>query len=415
MSESVTPQVYVADRLHALDAVRAFALLLGIALHATIPWVGIRSTTVGAESQSSVLITVFHVIHMFRMPIFFLIAGFFGRLMLERRGTKAFIRDRFKRIALPLIVGLPVVLLLSGMAILLGTLASGRGLPDLSRPPAGSDGEPRYILMHLWFLYYLIYFYASALVVRAVLNRFMDRDGRLRLALDAIARFLMRGIWGPVLLAVPLFGAFALKGWGGHPGPPALLTPDWGALAVYGTVFGFGWLLHRQRDLILDLQEHWPRYIAVAMVMTVASAWIVTAGRRGALLANGNELLVNSTALEGRTLLLHAAAYTVGTWFWMFGLVGAAVRYLSSPSPIRRYLADSSYWLYLMHVPALYFFEQLFMPFSWHWSVKYVLSIAGSIPILLLSYHYLVRTTFIGATLNGRRRLRTLAGEPASA
>src|SRR4051812_35762583 len=119
MSESVTPQVPVADRLHALDAVRAFALLLGIALHATIPWVGIRSTTVGAESQSNVLITVFHVIHMFRMPIFFLIAGFFGRMMLERRGTKAFIRDRFKRIVLPLVIGLPVVLLLTGVAILL--------------------------------------------------------------------------------------------------------------------------------------------------------------------------------------------------------------------------------------------------------------------------------------------------------
>jgi hypothetical protein len=38
--------------------------------------------------------------------------------------------------------------------------------------------------------------------------------------------------------------------------------------------------------------------------------------------------------------------------------------------------------------------------------VKYLVSIAGAVPVLLLSYHYLVRFTFIGATLNGRRQRR---------
>jgi glucans biosynthesis protein C len=362
-----------------------------------------------------VLITVFHVIHMFRMPVFFMIAGYFGRMMLERRGSKDFIRDRAKRIVLPLIVGWPVVLMLTGVAVLLGMLASGRGVADLLRPPANAPEKPQYILMHFWFLYYLIFLYAGALVVRAALIRF-DREQRLRRRLDGIVRFAMRGIWGPLLLAVPLFAVFALKGWGGHPGPPVLLLPDWGALALYGAVFGFGWLLQRQRDLILTLQNLWPVHIALAIGMTLISVWMVAAGRSGALLPTGNELLVNSTAFEShRALLLHAAAYTLGTCFWMFGLVGAAVRYLSSAGPVRRYLADSSYWLYLVHIPVLYFFQTFFAPFDWHWSIKYSLSIAGTMPILLVSYHYLVRPTFIGAVLNGRRRPRRLTAEPAVA
>jgi hypothetical protein len=39
-----------------------------------------------------------------------------------------------------------------------------------------------------------------------------------------------------------------------------------------------------------------------------------------------------------------------------------------------------------------------------HWSVKYPLSIAGAVVILLVSYHSLVRFTFVGAILNGRRQ-----------
>ena len=82
---------------------------------------------------------------------------------------------------------------------------------------------------------------------------------------------------------------------------------------------------------------------------------------------------------------------------------------------MKLYLADSSYWLYLVHLPVLYFFQTLFTAFDWHWSVKYLLSIAGTMPILLVSYHYLVRPTFIGAILNGRRRPRGLTAEPAVA
>ena len=53
--------------------------------------------------------------HMFRMSLFFLIAGFFGRMLIERKGTRGLHpRPRPTRILLPLVVGLPVILLLFG-------------------------------------------------------------------------------------------------------------------------------------------------------------------------------------------------------------------------------------------------------------------------------------------------------------
>jgi hypothetical protein len=118
--------------------------------------------------------------------------------------------------------------------------------------------------------------------------------------------------------------------------------------------------------------------------------------------------------LIGRDKWLYAGAYMLGMWCWTFGIIGVALRFLSHESPARRYVADSSYWLYLMHVPVLIFFDVLLNPLPWHWSVKYVLSLVCAVPILLLSYHTMVRFTAIGAVLNGRRHPRRASGGGAS-
>jgi uncharacterized membrane protein len=91
------------DRLHALDALRAFALLAGIALHATMSF--FLPIPAADSSQSVALGVTFYVIHVFRMSTFYLIAGFFAHLLLERRGLRGFVRDRARRIAAPMVVG----------------------------------------------------------------------------------------------------------------------------------------------------------------------------------------------------------------------------------------------------------------------------------------------------------------------
>src|SRR5258705_912793 len=106
-----TINVPTAERWHALDAVRGFALMLGIVLHATMSFLPGRIPLwiVMDSERSLTLAVVFHVLHIFRMATFFLIAGFFARMMLQRRGVRGFIVDRLRRIALPLVVFWPVL------------------------------------------------------------------------------------------------------------------------------------------------------------------------------------------------------------------------------------------------------------------------------------------------------------------
>ena len=68
------------ERLQAPDAVRGFALLLGIVFHATLSFVPAPSRLwfIQDSHPSATLAVLFFAIHMFRMKTFFLIAGFFA-------------------------------------------------------------------------------------------------------------------------------------------------------------------------------------------------------------------------------------------------------------------------------------------------------------------------------------------------
>jgi peptidoglycan/LPS O-acetylase OafA/YrhL len=92
------------DRRHDLDALRAIAMLLGIVLHAAlsfapIPW------TVKDSQQNDFYYGLFAFLHGFRMPLFFMLSGFFTAMLWRKRGLGGLIKQRLKRIALPLFIG----------------------------------------------------------------------------------------------------------------------------------------------------------------------------------------------------------------------------------------------------------------------------------------------------------------------
>ena len=105
-----------SDRLHALDGLRAFALFLGIYFHASLSFMpGLDEWVVTDTSTSAAIWIVSGFSHLFRMSLFFFIAGYFARLVYHRKGFRYFVRDRAKRIALPLVMFLPVMIPLLGL------------------------------------------------------------------------------------------------------------------------------------------------------------------------------------------------------------------------------------------------------------------------------------------------------------
>ncbi len=88
-----------------LDALRAGAMLLGIVLHASLSFFPSYWTVTDRQQNDSFRI-LFSAIHGFRMPLFFVMSGFFSAMLLHGRGRGALVKHRFHRVLLPLLVGM---------------------------------------------------------------------------------------------------------------------------------------------------------------------------------------------------------------------------------------------------------------------------------------------------------------------
>ncbi|MDR3472182.1 MAG: acyltransferase family protein, partial [Devosia sp.] len=172
------------ERMHALDAVRGLALVLGVVFHAAFSFVPSRAPIwVVADSHPSLTLGIaFFSLHVFRMTTFFMIAGFFARMSLGRRGVKGFVADRLRRIAIPLVVGWPLLFAAIVAVSLWAVMSARHGAPPTGPAPA-FPRFPNFPLTHLWFLYVLLELYAGALVARGA-AALADRGGRARAAVD---------------------------------------------------------------------------------------------------------------------------------------------------------------------------------------------------------------------------------------
>lgn len=394
-----------SERLHALDAARGFALLLGIVFHATVSFLPapVPLWIVMDNSRSLALAVTFYVLHMFRMTMFFVIAGFFAHMSFHKKGARAFIADRLKRIGIPLVVGWPILFALIVAATIWGAVVMAHGGPLPKAPPY--PGFPAVPLTHLWFLYVLLLLYAATLLLRGLVA-LVDRKGRLRAGVDGIVRLLVENPAGLAVLAAPtaltLFNLPQWLQWFGIMTPDSSLIPNAGAAVGFFTAFGLGWLVHRQRGLLDVWRRRWLLNLALALGFTAASLAIA-----------GLAPLLAPAPHDGKTAL-YAATYTMAIWTWTAAVIGMALRFLSGYSVVRRYIADASYWLYLIHVPLVMALQVAVSQLAWPWWVKFPVILGVAFPLMFASYHLFVRYSFIGAILNGRRESKAPGRRPAT-
>jgi peptidoglycan/LPS O-acetylase OafA/YrhL len=392
-----------SERLHGLDALRGTALLAGVALHATLSFMPGRPIWVAHDREPSYALAIlFYVVHMARMPVFFLIAGFFARLALMRKGLGGFVADRLRRIALPLVLGWPLVFGTIVAVVVIGVLAANNWAPPPGPPPPPLTLET-FPLTHLWFLYVLLIFYAAALGLRGIVI-LLDWRGGLRRALDVPFRWLLSPPLAPLILAIPAALAFWFAPhwlmWFGVVSPDTGFIPNTIALAAFGTAFAAGWLAESQRVLLARWARWAPLFLLAGAGVSVLCLQIV-----------GIEPVLDDAARD-QTRLLYGCLYSFGAWCWTLSLVGGATAVLSGYSPTRRWIADASYWVYIVHFPIVTAFQFAVAGLEWPWPVKYALILAATLGLAFGSYQLLVRYSFIGWILNGRRRRRVRDAGP---
>ena len=478
----------VERRRYDLDALRAFAMLLGVGLHAALaffpaPWWVQDSTSSFNGPYDEFLWAV----HGFRMPVFFLMSGFFTALLWRRRGLRSLLGHRLRRVALPLAIGLvtlvPVVdwvgeravvsqvdrddifalvfvgsvsgveglleagvdietrtepggwtplhaaaftgnaemveLLISrgadpapvahasegetplGLAFHFGheeaadllvvhegrePLPEGMEWSDIPAWGEGAEysGEDRLTqiehLHHLWFLWFLLWLVAGFAAVAAI----ADRGGP------------GRGVWpGRVMwLMIPLtiVPQLSMGGGGAYPifgsDTSDALLPLPHVLFYYATFFAFGAMMYGRRGRKGKL-----------MVDTIGRPWwLILAFSFLIVLPLGLHFTFVDFQWPVASVL-----QVLYAWGMCFGLIGLFRVLLPRERRGVRYLSDSSYWVYLVHLPLVIAAQMIVGDWNLYAGVKFLMICAAVTILSLLSYQAFVRYTPIGTLLNGKK------------
>ena len=149
-----------------MDNLRAIALVLGVFFHAAIAYSSASENLWPAWNQQNSMTIEFIAFfsHTFRMPLFFLISGFFAHMLLRKRGVVGFSKNRLKRILVPFIVFLPLVIvsLVGGMLWAVQFVESPSpflgSIQATALNPLNIKPELPFSTAHLWFLYNLFMF-----------------------------------------------------------------------------------------------------------------------------------------------------------------------------------------------------------------------------------------------------------------
>jgi glucan biosynthesis protein C len=399
LSASYQPQ----ERLHALDAIRCIALLLGVVLHATMsftPGLTQFGFPIIDEYQTEVLGLTFFVIHIFRMATFFLIAGFFAHLVFHRKGARVFLADRRRRILYPLLIWWFPVMIALMVPMIWGLLKQGLNPEEVEPPPPPYESLLPFHLTHLWFLYLLLWLYGLSIAGRYLLTKMQNADS-IKQGVDVVLAKTLQSFLAPFILAIPIAILLALipewHWWAGIPTPDYSLDPNPYSLAIYLYIFGLGWILDRQRHLLKIVQQRWVLNMVIGLVACLSC--LLIAGWRSAALQD-----VAYTPM----VYPYAAIYSIATLSLTLSFVGAGMAFFSKENKVMRYLADASYWIYVWHLPLVFFFAVMLMDVHLHWIVKFPVILILTLIPLVITYDLFVRSTFLGKMMNGKRMQRAL-------
>lgn len=235
--------------------------------------------------------------------------------------------------------------------------------------------------MHLWFLEYLLLLYAIGGLV-AWRSRWLP--ARLLERVHRAYRWGLQRSYAPILCAA--FSWLPLATMRGNLKDCDGFMPELPILAAYVPPFAFGWLLYHSRDLLDRFQRQIWFYLALAFPA----------------------FLVYGSVSGGAHPYIKAAANVLFCWLSIFVCIGLFLKFCDRPSPQWRYMSDSSYWLYIMHMPVVVGLQIALLPVPLPALAKIPVVLSLSVALLVVSYDLMVRPTRIGALLNGRRYPRRL-------
>ena len=365
------------ERFHGLDAVRGIAMLLGIVIHASLPYIeGLpKGLWPSDKNTSNIIAIIFEFIHIWRMPIFFIISGFFANLVITRKSLIIWWKNRFLRLVLPAMIFFPIMSLTIPWIFMYGYTGNINFF-------FSNEGQPH----HLWFLYHLFIFVLFSIFIRffgLIIYKFFKQINLIVVVdiFNTVKSFLGRHIFDsrfPILM-IFVFFIFNL-----FTGADLIINP-----LASGLYFLFGYRLYKNNLLFDFIKSNWKFYLIGGLTVTIIFFILNT---QASNFAKEDVRWIPWVILKISSAVLLS-----------FSFIGLAEQKFSNLNPMVRFISDSSYWVYLIHLPLVAFITFFMFKITIFAELKFLIAIILTSAICLVTYKYFVRSTIIGILLNGKK------------
>ena len=329
-----------------LDWLRVLAFGLLIAYHAGMAWSGWNWHLTNVDSIDG-LREGMRFVNRWRMPLIFVVSGAAIALALGSRSPRTFTLDRVRRLLVPLVFGMVVIV---PPQIYLERLYRGQFTGSfLDWLPQAFQGGPypngNVSWHHLWFLAYILVL-TFVLLPYFLWARSEQGKAALARAGQMTARFGLQWLMALPLAASILWLAPISYNTNG-------LIGDWHGLVYYGALLLCGAFLFGSSELLAALNRR--RWLSVAVGVAAYGALYV-------IFFNGTVRPVIAAADRPVYALLSG----VNTMAWLFAIIGFANRHLTSRPAFLGVATEAVYPFYILHqtvtVIAVYWLLQIGAP-----------------------------------------------------
>ncbi len=372
MARGVSRQVRIdylqRMRRHDLDWLRVIAFGLLIFYHVGmffVPW----GWHIKNEPTYDGLRYPMAFLNQWRLPLLFVVSGMGTWFAMAKRTNGQFAGERLRRLLLPLVFGILVIVPPQVYIERLdkGQFAGGYFSWWPMQVFRGVYPEGNFSWHHLWFIVYLL---AFSLLLIPLMRLQRDKPD------NALTGWLRRTMASPVgmyVFIIPLYLWESLL----EPFFPSThaFIGDWFNVINYMTLFFFGFLLMTVGDIFWTTVERHRRIFLV-----------------GGLIGFSANLLI-WTSLEDSVPVhfIEAFVKVFNLWSWLLALFGYAARYLNRPGAFVSYANEAVYPFYILHQTIIVLLAWYLKPWSTGLGLKFTVLAGSTFLMTWLLYEGFIR------------------------
>jgi glucans biosynthesis protein C len=361
------------ERRSDLDWLRLIAIIILLFFHTGMlfnPWEWHIK-----NNETSVSFRYWMVwLHFWRMPLLLFISGAGTYMALSKRTAGQYAGERFKRLFIPLVFGMFVVV---PPQIYFEHIKEYNGYWDFYKTVFEFESYPEgsFSWHHLWFVAYLFVFSLIALPLLTYLRS------------DRSLQFRMKAVWllsrPAAILLVPavliLISQIILRPY--FPEETHGLLDDWGFFTFYFSFFVFGMLCYSDSRLWLSIGAN-RKYLLVAAIFILIPFY-------GAYF-HFREIITLPWPTEKVEDFFDVIAIFV-SWFTVITVIAWGQHYLNRPHPWLKHFNEGLYPFYILHQTVIIAIGYYICQLNWGIGLKFWSVTILTLASCLLIYFLIIR------------------------